>query len=172
MLCIKESETLTQHDGISMTHIARLLCVGLVLLLVAPFARAEMRPEMAEYGAAYRGPENLYVYVAHTKEDGHAVIKISGINHSLNNHVFWAKVTYSNSVDSRTLPNRISYSVESAKEEERPGLFIEDSSGTLYLPNYRGQARAEIRVGYDRYESRETQPKHLLTEYNEKRGGN
>ena len=155
-----------------MAHIARLLCLGLVLLLAAPFARAEMRPEMAEYGQAYRGPENLYVFVAHTKEDGHAVIKISGINHPLDNHTFWAKVTYSNSVESRELPNRISYSVESAKEGERPGLFIEDSSGILYLPNYRGQARAEIRVRYDRDESRETQPQHLLTEYNEKQGGN
>ena len=154
-----------------MTHIVRLLCLGLVLLLAAPFARAEMRPEMAEYGAAYRGPENLYVFVAHTKEDGHAVIKISGINHPLNNHTFWAKVTYSNSADSRTLPNRISYSVESAKEGDRPGLFIEDSSGKLYLPNYRGQARAEIPVEYDREETRETQPQYLLSEYNKRQSG-
>ena len=154
-----------------MTHIARLLCLGLVLLLAAPFARAGERPEMAEYGKAYRGPEQLYVFVAHTKDDGHAVIKISGINHPLDNHLFWAKVTYSNSADSRTLPNRISYSVESADEGGRPGLFIENSSGTLYLPNYRGRARAEIPVVYDRDESRETRPEHLLTEYSEQKGG-
>jgi len=126
---------------------------------------------MAEYGKAYRGPELLYVFVAHTKEDGHAVIKISGINHPLNNHTFWAKVTYSNGPFGKT---RVSYSVESAKEEDRPGLFIENSSrssATLYLPNYRGQARVEIPLYYDEDESRETRPEHLLTEYNEQQSG-
>ncbi|MDR3323702.1 MAG: hypothetical protein LBS89_05825, partial [Zoogloeaceae bacterium] len=60
---------------------SRLFC--LALLVVAPFAHAWDRPEMAKYAAAYVGPELLRVYVAHNKADDHAVVKLWGINHPL-----------------------------------------------------------------------------------------
>lgn len=145
--------------------ITRLLCLAL-LLLSAPSAHAWDRPEMAQYGTAYRGPEHLQVYVAHTKADSHAVIKIRGINHPLDGHVFWTKVAYSNSPQSKMLPNRITYTDESVQEERlRSVLFIEDTSGILYLPNYRGQGRVEIPIRYDKDTALETFPQHLATDY-------
>ena len=121
---------------------------------------------MAAYGATYRGPEQLQVYVAHNKADDHAVVKIYGINHPLDGRVFWTKVVYSRSNQGKGFPNRISYIDESVKDEQlRAVLFIEDSSGMLYLPNYRGQERAEIPVHYDTEASREVRPEHILTDY-------
>lgn len=121
---------------------------------------------MAAYGTTYNGPEQLEVYVAHTKADDHAVVKIRGINHPLDGRVFWVKVVYSKSSQREGFPNRILYLDESVKEEHlRAVLLIEDSSGMLYLPNYRGQARAEIPVRYNREFSRGVRPEHILMDY-------
>ena len=141
----------------------RPLCLAL-LLFIAPLAHAWERPEMAKFGAAYHGPEQLEVYTAHNKADDHAVIKIRGINHPIDGHVFWTKITYSQK--NRGYPNHITYIDESIQEEhKRAVLFIEDSSGILYLPDYRGQARVEIPVRYDKEASKEILPEHLLTDY-------
>jgi hypothetical protein len=143
---------------------SRLLC--LALLLATPFAHAWNRPEMAKYGAAYLGPEQLQVYVAHSKADDRAVIKIRGINHPLDGHVFWTKISYSKSHHSKGYSDRITYNDDSVKEEGKGAvLFVEDSSGILYLPNYRGQARAEIPLNHDKEASGEVLPEHLLTDY-------
>jgi hypothetical protein len=142
--------------------LTRLFCFA--LLLITPFAHAWDRPEMARYGAAYADPEQLYVYVAHNKADDHAVIKIQGINHPLDGHVFWTKIAYSYSTTHSA--QRTFYTDETVKEEHlKTVLFIEGSSGILYLQNYRGQARAEIKVSYNRDESRQTLPEHLATDY-------
>jgi len=147
-----------------MSFITRLFC--LVLLLFMPLAHAWERPEMAAYGATYRGPEQLEIYVAHTKADNYAVVKIYGINHPLDGHVFWTKVNYSKSNHTQGFPDRISYTDESVKAENlRTVLFIDNSSGVLYLPNYRGQERAEIPVHYSEDFSRQVRPEHILTDY-------
>lgn len=130
--------------------------------LITPLVHAWDRPEMAKYGAAYAGPELLYVYVAHNKADDHAVVKIQGINHPLDGHVFWTKIAYSTAHSGQ----RTFYIDETVKEEHlQTVLFIEGSSGILYLQNYRGQVRAEIKVVYDQNESRQTLPEHLVADY-------
>jgi hypothetical protein len=130
-----------------------------LLLACAPLAHAWDRPEMAKYGAAYVGDEPLRVYVAHNKADDHAVVKIHGINHPLDGHVYWAKIRYEEG-----RPGRISY-VAKAKDTMRTVLFINGGSGTLTIPNYRSQELAELRASYSEDESRQTAPEHLLTDY-------
>ncbi|MDR3352362.1 MAG: hypothetical protein LBO00_05020 [Zoogloeaceae bacterium] len=131
----------------------------LLLLFCAPLVHAWDRPEMARYGAAYAGPELLRVYVAHTKADDYAVIKIHGINHPLDQHIYWAKVRYQEGY-----PERIYYAAKE-KEGERVVFFVNGASATLKLPNYHGQALAELRLSYDGDESTRTAPEHLLTDY-------
>lgn len=147
-----------------MTFPARLLC--LALLLAAPFAHAWDRPEMSKYGAAYRGPEQLYVHVAHNKADDRAVVRIFGINHPLDGHTYWTRVAYAKSRSSNGFADRATYSDTPAKGQSRGVvLFIEDVSGTLYLPNYRGEPLSEIPLQYDREASREVTPEHMMTDY-------
>ena len=146
-----------------MTSVLSRLC--LVLLLAATTAHAWNRPEMSSYGAAYQGPEQLQVQVAHNKADNQAVIKIRGINHPLDGHVFWAKVTYQHR-QGAGYPDRVLYTDESIKDEgKRAVLFIQGSSGTLYLPNFRNQLRVEIPVHYNWEASIEMLPEHILTDY-------
>ncbi|MDR3300271.1 MAG: hypothetical protein LBU43_09830 [Candidatus Accumulibacter sp.] len=137
--------------------LSRLLC--LALLICAPLAHAWDRPEMAKYGAAYFGPEQLCVYVAHNKADDHAVIKIQGINHPLDGHIFWTEVRYQ-----QGHPERIDYVVRE-NDADKWVLYVDHQSATLYLPNWRGQARAEIRLHYGQDESTRTKPEHLATDY-------
>jgi len=137
--------------------LSRLLC--LALLIGAPLAHAWDRPEMAKYGAAYFGPEQLCVYVAHNKADNHAAIKIQGINHPLDGHVFWTEVRYQ-----QGHPERIDY-VARENNTDTPVLYVDHQSATLYLPNWRGQERAEIRLGYSEEESIQNKPEHLLSDY-------
>ncbi|MDR2364418.1 MAG: hypothetical protein LBD68_00975 [Zoogloeaceae bacterium] len=129
------------------------------LLLCAPLAHAWDRPEMARYGAAYAGPGLLRLYVAHTKADDYAVLKIQGINHPLDQHVYWAKVRYQEG-----RPERISY-VIAEKNAERVVFFVNGDSGTLGIPNYHGQPLVELGFSYDKRESALTAPEHLLTDY-------
>jgi hypothetical protein len=133
--------------------------IGFVLLLCMPLAHAWERPEMAKYGSAYYGNERLYVYVAHSKADDHAVVKISGINHPLDGHVYWADVKYQVGH-----PERVSYVVKE-KGAPRTVFFVNGTSGTFTISNYRGQEVVELRVSYDREESTRVAPEHLLTDY-------
>jgi hypothetical protein len=142
---------------VHLAKIIRLFCFA--LLSCSPFAHAGDRPEMAKYGAAYAGPELLWVYVGHNKADDHAVVKLEGINHPLDGHVFWTEIRYQPGH-----PERITY-VARDKNTEQAVFFINDHMGTLYLPNWRGQERAEIKLGYSHDRSAQTQPEHLLTDY-------
>jgi hypothetical protein len=135
----------------------RLLC--LALLACAPLAHAWERPEMAKYGSAYAGPELMWVYVAHDKTDEHAVVKLYGINHPLDGHAFWTRIRYHPGH-----AERVSY-VMDENGAEKTVFFVNEHTGTLYLPNWRGQERAEIKLNYSREESSRTQPEHLLTDY-------
>jgi hypothetical protein len=136
----------------------------LVLLLCGQGALAWDRPAMSRYGAFYQGPEQLVVQLAHTAADDHAVLKISGINHPWDGRVFWVKVLYPSGK-----PGRIHY-VGTEDDDERTLLFVENGSGTLYIPNWRGQARAEIQVAYWRDSSAEVLPEHLATDYEKQIG--
>ncbi|MDR2164814.1 MAG: hypothetical protein LBO79_04120 [Zoogloeaceae bacterium] len=136
----------------------------LVLLICVPLAHAQERPEMAKYGAAYAGPELLWVYVAHNKADDHAVVKLQGINHPLDGRTFWAEIRYHPGH-----PERISYIVRK-NGAEKAIFFVNDNTGALYLPNWRGQERAEIRLVYSRDESLHVQPEHLLTDHERQSG--
>ncbi|GHT80259.1 hypothetical protein AGMMS49960_16970 [Betaproteobacteria bacterium] len=141
-----------------------LLC--LALLSFAPFAHAGERPKMAKYGAAYAGPELLWVYVAHNKADDHAVVKLEGINHPLDGHVFWTEIRYYLKPGH---PERITY-VAREKNAEQAVFYVSDGTATLYLPNWHGQERAEIKLAYSRDRSAQTQPEHLLTDYERQTG--
>jgi hypothetical protein len=134
---------------------------GLALLVCASLAHAWDRPEMAKYGSAYSGPELLQVYVAHNKADDHAVVKLTGINHPLDGHAFWTEVRYAPG-QSNTI--RTTYVIRE-KDAEKAIFFVNGSEGTLYLPNWRGQERAEIKLSYSRSKSSTIQPEHLLTDY-------
>ncbi|MDR2688722.1 MAG: hypothetical protein LBB76_03060 [Azoarcus sp.] len=131
----------------------------LALLFCTPLAHAWDRPEMAKYGAAYSGPELLWVFVAHTKADDHAVVKLSGINHPLDNHVFWTEVRYQ-----QGHANRTTY-IARENNVEKAVFFVDDHEATLYLPNWRGQEHAEIRLHYSQEKSAKTRPEHLATDY-------
>ncbi|GHT92535.1 hypothetical protein AGMMS49545_10230 [Betaproteobacteria bacterium] len=140
-----------------MKNIPRILC--LLLCLWMPSAFAWEIPSMAKYGAAYAGPELLYVYVAHNQADDHAVIKISGINHELDEQVFWAEVRYQ-----AGHPERVSYVVRT-DDKEQPLFYVDGREGTLTLPAWRGQAQVDIKLYYDRPESTTVRPDHLATDY-------
>jgi hypothetical protein len=133
--------------------------IGLVLLLCVPLAHAWNRPEMAKYGSAYSSNGLLRVYVAHSKADDHAVVKIHGINHPLDDHVYWANIQYHEG-----RPERVSYVIKE-KNTTRTVFFVDGGSGTLSIPNYRGQEMAELRFSYDETESGRVAPEHLLTDY-------
>jgi len=145
---------------------SRLLC--LALLAVAPLAHAWDRPEMAKYGAAYSGPELLHVYIAHDKADGHALVKIFGINHPLDGRVFWTKIAYNNK--KREGPADITYAID---EKGTTGniVFLDGiGGGELYLSNYRGAAKAVLPLRYDREESTQTAPSRLTDDYERQTG--
>ncbi|MDR1350084.1 MAG: hypothetical protein LBJ59_04755 [Zoogloeaceae bacterium] len=137
----------------------RLLCC-LALLLCGQIALAWDRPAMSKYGAFYQGPEQLVVQLAHTAADDHAVLKISGINHPWDGRVFWVEVRYQPGHTERI------YYVSKEGDDERILLYVEDGNGgELSLPDWRGSLWAQVRINYQRYDSREVLPEHLATDY-------
>ncbi|MDR0996807.1 MAG: hypothetical protein LBL69_03980 [Zoogloeaceae bacterium] len=137
------------------------------LLTLSATAQAWDRPPMAKYGAAYRGPELMMVYVAANQAGDHALVRVTQINHALDGHIFWTKVRYPEGH-----PERAYYLLDdsSRPEGERTLLFVEDGSAKLSLPDWHGQKRAEIPLTYDRSESAEVLPEHLATAYEQQLG--
>jgi hypothetical protein len=101
----------------------------------------------------------MQIHVAHTRADDYAVLRIQGINHPLDRHVYWAKIRYQEG-----RPERISYVVEE-KNGERVVFFVDGASGTFSISDYHGQPRVEFHFVYDEDESARILPEHLLTDY-------
>jgi hypothetical protein len=140
-----------------MKNMTQILC--LLLCLWGTSALAWDRPAMAKYGAVYTGQEFLRVDVAHNQADDHAILKISGINHKLDGQMFWAEVRYQ-----AGHPERVVY-VFSESDGERPEFYVDNGVGRLMIPNWRGQARVELKLYYDHKLSAETPPEQLATDY-------
>jgi hypothetical protein len=137
------------------------LLFGCFALVVAFGAHAWKQPEMARYGAVYSGPELLTVHVAHTKDDKNAVIMIQGINHPFDGQIFFMKVRYWQATSG--VRTRIVY-----EYPQNDNMFLRleaDSSGTLFLPNYRGLVSATLDLKYEQADSANLSPNKLVENY-------
>jgi hypothetical protein len=126
------------------------------------------RPELADYPVAYVGPEQLRVYVAHNKAEDHAFIRILGINHPLDGHIYWAELHY------KCTPKagKAVYRVTGEDGRKRTVLSVIGETAILKLPNWRGQERAKINLTYSLSESQSNtaHPENLIRFYKEQIG--